>query len=550
MSPDQIGSASVKFETSCAPPCATTSTRRSRCCIRSGSRKRPRCSRASRRRIRLRDGALGHRDEPVGQPVRRSAHRAGHRARAAHRRPRRARPGRRRRASGRSSTPSPFCSAAPTPARSAIASLSYEAAMKKIADAQSEGHRGAHFLCAGGHPVGVAHRQDLREAERRRPRFSSRCSSRCPQHPGLAHYIIHAYDAPPLAPKGARRRAPLCVARAGHSACAAHAVAHLHARRLVEGIDRDQSPIGRRRAQVAAAPPKSCTRSTIRPTRTCRSRRTRRRRRCSIARSRWRAPRLRARNRVRPRRRGGRRRVCARRDSGALRARARRLGSSGAARGQAREQHALHRSHHALRARHRRGAQRQPCGGTADIDAARRAARQAEVDAGCVLDRAGRHPAPRRAGVAAVRARTEGRRRSRKLKAAADAEDPTDKSAVSPGPLAPARELLGYMLLEAGRTKEALVAFEATMKKEPNRFRGTYGAARAAERPAIARRPKRTTSNYSRSRRTPTPIDQSSRRRERSLAVERRRRSRQRRSRFTQGEARLALRPRLLINQL
>lgn len=66
------------------------------------------------------------------------------------------------------------------------------------------------------------------------------------------------------------------------------------------------------------------------------------------------------------------------------------------------------------------------------------------------------------------------------MAAAADAEDATDKSAVSPGPLAPARELLGYMLLEAGRHKEALTAFEATMKKEPNRFRGVYGGARAA----------------------------------------------------------------------
>jgi Tetratricopeptide repeat len=67
------------------------------------------------------------------------------------------------------------------------------------------------------------------------------------------------------------------------------------------------------------------------------------------------------------------------------------------------------------------------------------------------------------------------------LGAAADAEDATDKSAISPGPLAPARELFGYMLLEAGKPKEALVAFEATMKKEPNRFRAVYGAAKAAE---------------------------------------------------------------------
>ena len=67
------------------------------------------------------------------------------------------------------------------------------------------------------------------------------------------------------------------------------------------------------------------------------------------------------------------------------------------------------------------------------------------------------------------------------LKAAADSEDATDKSAVSPGPLAPARELYGYMLLDAGRHQDALAAFEATMQKEPNRFRGAYGAARAAE---------------------------------------------------------------------
>ena len=67
------------------------------------------------------------------------------------------------------------------------------------------------------------------------------------------------------------------------------------------------------------------------------------------------------------------------------------------------------------------------------------------------------------------------------LRAAAAAEDATDKSAISPGPLAPARELLGYMLLEANRPADALVEFEATIKKEPNRFLGLYGGARAAE---------------------------------------------------------------------
>src|SRR5436309_3746082 len=66
------------------------------------------------------------------------------------------------------------------------------------------------------------------------------------------------------------------------------------------------------------------------------------------------------------------------------------------------------------------------------------------------------------------------------LSAAADAEDRTEKHPVTPGPLAPARELYGAMLLDRGMAKEALAAFEATLKKEPNRLGATVGAARAA----------------------------------------------------------------------
>jgi hypothetical protein len=68
------------------------------------------------------------------------------------------------------------------------------------------------------------------------------------------------------------------------------------------------------------------------------------------------------------------------------------------------------------------------------------------------------------------------------MSAAADAEDKTEKSPVTPGPLAPARELYGQMLLERGLAKEALAAFEASKAKEPNRFRGFLGAAQAAEK--------------------------------------------------------------------
>jgi hypothetical protein len=66
------------------------------------------------------------------------------------------------------------------------------------------------------------------------------------------------------------------------------------------------------------------------------------------------------------------------------------------------------------------------------------------------------------------------------MRTAADMEDRTEKSAVTPGPLAPARELLGEMLLEMKLPVEALEEFEATLKKEPNRFRALLGAARAA----------------------------------------------------------------------
>jgi tetratricopeptide (TPR) repeat protein len=68
------------------------------------------------------------------------------------------------------------------------------------------------------------------------------------------------------------------------------------------------------------------------------------------------------------------------------------------------------------------------------------------------------------------------------MSAAADAEDKTEKHAVTPGPLAPARELYGEMLLDRGMATEALAAFEATKVKEPNRFRGFLGAGAAAEK--------------------------------------------------------------------
>jgi tetratricopeptide (TPR) repeat protein len=70
----------------------------------------------------------------------------------------------------------------------------------------------------------------------------------------------------------------------------------------------------------------------------------------------------------------------------------------------------------------------------------------------------------------------------RQMESAAALEDGTEKSAVTPGPLFPARELLGEMLLEINEPTKALEQFEATLKKEPRRFRSLYGAAHAAQR--------------------------------------------------------------------
>jgi hypothetical protein len=68
-----------------------------------------------------------------------------------------------------------------------------------------------------------------------------------------------------------------------------------------------------------------------------------------------------------------------------------------------------------------------------------------------------------------------------RMRAAVAKEDATEKSAVTPGPLAPARELLAEMMLQVNRPADALTEFEATLVKEPNRFRAIYGAAHAAK---------------------------------------------------------------------
>ena len=67
------------------------------------------------------------------------------------------------------------------------------------------------------------------------------------------------------------------------------------------------------------------------------------------------------------------------------------------------------------------------------------------------------------------------------MKASAEIEMNTDKHPVTPGEVLPADELLGDMLLLLNKPKEALIAYEVNLKGHPNRFNGLYGAAIAAK---------------------------------------------------------------------
>jgi tetratricopeptide (TPR) repeat protein len=67
------------------------------------------------------------------------------------------------------------------------------------------------------------------------------------------------------------------------------------------------------------------------------------------------------------------------------------------------------------------------------------------------------------------------------MRAAVELEEASDKHPVTPGNIVPSRELLGEMLMALDQPTQALTEFERSLKRDPNRFRGIYGAARAAE---------------------------------------------------------------------
>lgn len=67
------------------------------------------------------------------------------------------------------------------------------------------------------------------------------------------------------------------------------------------------------------------------------------------------------------------------------------------------------------------------------------------------------------------------------MKLSAEMEYKTEKQSLTPGEVLPAQELLGDLLMMMERPSAALKAYEVNLKQRPNRFNGVYGAAKAAQ---------------------------------------------------------------------
>ena len=79
-------------------------------------------------------------------------------------------------------------------------------------------------------------------------------------------------------------------------------------------------------------------------------------------------------------------------------------------------------------------------------------------------------------------ARGNGQKAIEFMTKAANLESKTSKAAVTPGEIIPADELLADMYLLLDKPKLALETYEKNLKSRPYRFNGIYGAAKAAEK--------------------------------------------------------------------
>jgi hypothetical protein len=74
------------------------------------------------------------------------------------------------------------------------------------------------------------------------------------------------------------------------------------------------------------------------------------------------------------------------------------------------------------------------------------------------------------------------------VQAAAVREDASEKHVVTPGPIKPAREILGDLMMQSGKPADALREYEAVIAREPNRLGPTAGAAQAAQKAGDAKK--------------------------------------------------------------
>jgi tetratricopeptide (TPR) repeat protein len=342
--------------------------------------------------------------------------------------------------------------------------LALERAFEALHRAHPEDREAAIFfgrsLVANGAPDDRTFGRQLRAAELLEPLFAAH-----PQHPGLAHYLIHAYDAPPLAERGVdAARAYAAIAPAAPHAL--HMPSHIFTRlgHWDESIETNaRSAQAEPDPDAAVHPMDYKVYAYLQQGRDAEARRV-----------------LDRAKQIPDRFYGGV------------------MGYNFAAMP---ARYALERDDWREAA-----ALRLPVGALPYVEAITRFARavgaarsgapEAQVAAELAaleqlkrqLDESGesewstRVEAQRLAAAAwALHARGETGEALRLAAAGADLEDTIEKHPVTPGPLLPARELKADLLLELGRHAEAQAEYEKTLEREPRRARALYGAARAAQ---------------------------------------------------------------------
>ena len=199
--------------------------------------------------FQLCDGVLGHGDCALDQPVRRDHSAAG--AAAAGPRRRHGRPsGSARRPSANAPTSPRSRSSTSMPPRStsARASLAYEQAMADLAAKYPDDREASIFwalsLAISALPTDKTYANQLKAGAILEKLYPGAAGSS--RHHALHHSQLRRAGA---GRQGDRGRAPLRGDRAGRAARAAHAVAHVHARRRLAGIDRHEHRVRRSRAK-------------------------------------------------------------------------------------------------------------------------------------------------------------------------------------------------------------------------------------------------------------------------------------------------------------